>query len=177
MDEDLFHNEDLSEGNLVLHRDKGVGRVLARTTRQVKGEDTECVKIKFGDGSSDIPVTLAVESGKYSRFDGPKSTSLGKLAAGKSQQAKVSMQVSLERRAEELLHEVGVFHPEILAKRLRTEGYEVIPIDLNTSSDKEYEIHECDIKDFNAVNEYVKKATHVAHFAGIVFEVALRRAY
>ena len=156
MGEDPFRSEDLREGNLVQHRDKGVGLVLARTTRQVRGEDTECVKIKFGDGSSDIPVTLAVESGKYSRFDGPKSTSLGKLAAGKSQQAKVSKQVSLERRAEELLHEVGVFHPEILAKRLRTEGYEVIPARLE------------ELPGQRLVGEYLVSTDHHSHMAQAV---------
>ena len=156
MDEDLFHNEDLSEGNLVLHRDKGVGRVVGRTTRQFKGEDTEYVKIEFGDGFSEIPVALAVESGKYSRFDGPKSTSLGRLATGKKQRAQVSKQMGLERRAEELLHDVGIYHPEILAERLRTDGYDVAPARLK------------ELPGQRLVGEYLVSTDHHSHMAQAV---------
>lgn len=156
MGEDLLRSEDLSEGNLVEHLEKGLGRVVGRTIRQVKGEYTECVKIRFGDGSHDLPVAMVVESGKYSRFDGPKSTSLGRLAAGKSHKAKVSKQVGLERRAEELLHEVGVFHPEVLAKRLRTEGYEVTPARLEQ------------LPGHRLVGEYLVSTDHHSHMAQAV---------
>jgi len=104
-----------------------LGRVKGRTTRPFKGEDTEFIKIEFVDGSHELPVALAVESGKFSHFDGPKSTPLGRLGTGKGRRAQVSKLQSLEQRAEELLHKVGIYHPERLAKRLRAERYEVPP--------------------------------------------------
>ena len=55
-----------------------------------------------------------------------------------------------------------------LCNFLLEKGYDVLPLDIVTETDCTFTVSKCDITNFEDINNFVSKATHVVHLAGIV---------